>query len=97
VSSSGGVEPSPLRLRRVLTGKRSLSVGLEKSLLATTRQELSFNGVFEDGDLDERRFLFQWHAKDPEKWMNSNEFKGVSAKMSTTKPVGAGAIEVPVR
>jgi hypothetical protein len=79
VSSSGGVEPSPLRLRRVLTGKRSLSVGLEKSLLATTRQELSFNGVFEDGDLDERRFLFQWHAKDPEKWMNSNEFKGVSA------------------
>ncbi len=27
-------------------------------------QELSLDGVFEDGDLDERRFLFQWHAKE---------------------------------
>jgi|MudIll2142460700_1097286.scaffolds.fasta_scaffold55370_2 hypothetical protein len=29
--------------------------------------------------------------------MNSDEFNGIQPKMSTTKPVGAGAIEIPVR
>ena len=34
-------------------------------------QELSLDGVFEDGDLDEGRFLFQWHAKDSRKHRRS--------------------------
>jgi len=29
--------------------------------------------------------------------MNSDEFNGIQPKMSTTKPVGAGAIEIPAQ
>jgi hypothetical protein len=70
------LSPALLKLEQAVVG--GVVVGAQPVgdlVLSQNRtQELSLDGVFEDGDFDEGRFLFQWHRRNPESMEGTDEF-----------------------